>query len=81
MARVFLGRRSRGLYFLPWVMGECGESERQGLEATVAAKEALEAGTKLLEGTGKMMEVLEGGSFLLKEGVWRLMCRPESEEM
>lgn len=61
MARVFLGRRSRGLYFLPWVMGEQGESEHQGLGATVAAKEAPEAGAELLGGTGRMPEATEGG--------------------
>ena len=69
MARVFLGRRSRGLYFLPWVMGERGESEHQGFGATAAVNEASEAGTKRLAGTGKMLEVPEGGHWDAKVNV------------
>lgn len=58
-------------------MEEQGESEHQGSGAMVAAKEAPEAGTKLLGGMGKMLEVTEGGHW----GAEALICRPECEEM
>lgn len=56
MARVFLGRRSRGLYFLPWVMESRGNLRR--VSAIAKAAPALEL--SCWEGTGKCWDVTDG---------------------